>query len=255
MENQHQNKIIKNLTDLQTFSCSGVYVAANEKQAAVFEMIQEEFRSIYGAYHEAKNADFLYYGYAILIGETEELSAGLYVPASLLSYKRKMNYPFPYAGKKRTDLEIEAAVKRAGVADKKELKEIWRQVEFKLGWFKGFTDDMKQFVEIRKKNEQIKKKDDKKAFIEKYITSIPGIVEMKDSWGNSEGMWKYKFDSDPGAYVTISLKSWGDYTEYIALNGVLINSYNVNVEPSKLKNALMAYKEFYMSMIKLIHKK
>jgi hypothetical protein len=123
--------------------------------------------------------------------------------------KPKMNYPCPYAGSRRTSIQIAEAVTRAGVENQKALKELWKKVEFSLGWPKVMTPEMKKAKSDYRKQFDVIRKNALAEFGKQYIESIPGFTRQTNMWGEISNEWKYVFAPEIGAHISVTTMSSG----------------------------------------------
>lgn len=242
MGNKSKSVRVKSIDELSQQKFDAVFVAPDESTAVVFDMFRDEYLNYEGMFYYAKNC-FLGNTFAILI--TTELPQGAYLEFAF--DKPKMNYPCPYTGSRRTPIQIAEAVSRAGVENQKALKELWKKVEFNLGWPKVMTPEMKKAKSDYYKQADVIRKSALIEFGKQYIECIPGFSRQKNTWGEITNVWKYQFAPETGAYITVSTMS-SDYLHPSDLKYLNVSSPGVGTKRIKtecLKDYVKLYIDFY----------
>ena len=242
MDNQSKSVRVKSIDELSQQKFDAVFVAPDESTAVVFDMFRDEYNNYGGIFYSAKNC-FLGNTFAILI--TTEIPQGAYLEFAF--DKPKMNYPCPYAGSRRTSIQIAEAVTRAGVENQKALKELWKKVEFSLGWPKVMTPEMKKAKSDYYKQADVIRKSALIEFGKQYIECIPGFSRQRNTWGEITNVWKYQFAPETGAYITVNTMSSG-YLHPSDLKYLNVSSPGVGTKRIKtqcLKEYVESYIDFY----------
>ena len=249
MDNQSKSVRVKSIDELSQQKFDAVFVAPDESTAVVFDMFRDEYLNYEGMFYYAKNC-FLGNTFAILI--TTELPQGAYLEFAF--DKPKMNYPCPYTGSRRTPIQIAEAVSRAGVENQKALKELWKKVEFNLGWPKVMSPEMKKAREDYHMHEDANRKNALTEFGKQYIECIPGLVRQPNSWGEISNVWKLQFAPEIGAYITVTTMSRDHIlpVDYRYLNVSFPGVGAKRIKTECLKDYVELCIEFYIKSNKFI---